>query len=356
MHALRLARPLMFDFATPSTSYSNPHNLIAAIYAPVLQNGQVIGLLGAERSHPPEDEEPYFPSWSIDLLTALARLASISIEKTALRNSLDQLQKDAEALHTQVSQKEELILLASHELKNPLTAIRGQVQVVRRRLGRTLHRSTGDTEVKHDLLKSLESVERQTYTIEHMINTLLDVSRADLNRLEFESHIVDLAQLLKRSLNDYLSLAPQHQLRLIIDGKPTPIRSSKKGTEPRLQVQADEHKLEQVITNLVGNAIRYSPTGSIVTVSLRHIDNDFVEIAVEDQGIGIPPEEQAHLTQRYYRAENARAISSKGLGLGLYLVNTLVTGHGGTLTIKSSGIPGQGSTFIVKLPSRKPTS
>lgn len=350
MHTLHLARPLMFDFSVPTNAYNNPRNLVAAIYAPVLLDGHVIGLLGAERSQPAEDKQPYFPPWGVDLLTALARLASMSIEKTALLSSANRLQQDAESLRTMLNQKEELLLLASHELKNPLTAIRGHVQIFRRRLERSSRLATGDVEVKHDLLRSLESVERQTYTIEHMINTLLDVSRSDLDRLELKVQAIDLTQLLKRTLKDYLPLAPQHKLRLFIEGKSVPIQTKKKNTDPPIHVQGDEHRLEQIIINLVSNAIKYSPVGSIVTVSLRRVDNDYVEFTVEDQGIGIPPEEQAQLTQRYYRAKNAQAINSKGLGLGLYLVNTLVASHGGSISIKSPGIPGKGSIFTVRLP------
>ena len=115
-----------------------------------------------------------------------------------------------------------------------------------------------------------------------------------------------------------------------------------------------KQQLEQILTNLVSNAIKYSPQDGPITVSIRQTNDGYVEIDVEDQGIGIPPEAQTHLTERFFRAENAMSVDSKGLGLGLYLVNALVTGHGGTLSIKSEGIAGKGSTFTVRLPIHQP--
>ena len=123
-------------------------------------------------------------------------------------------------------------------------------------------------------------------------------------------------------------------------------------SEGELPILADESLVRRMLLNLLDNAIKYSPQDGPVTVSLRYTDDDYVEIAVEDQGIGVSPEDQARLTERFFRAENAQNIDSKGLGLGLYLVNALVTKHGGSLSIKSEGISGAGSTFIIKLPYR----
>lgn len=350
LHALRLARPLMFDFVSTST-YSNPRNLCAAIYAPVILDGHIVGLLGAERHQPPQDKGLYFPQWTVDLLTALARLASMSVEKNILLTLADRSQKDLEAVRKLLNQKDEFLLLATHELKNPLTAIRGQAQVAHRRLNQTLHLHKDDPQDRHDLLRGLGSIEHQTRKIEHMINTLLEVSRADLDRLELELQDFDLTQLVRTTLREYLPLTPNYELRLFVAGEPIPVDADDIGAHASIKVRGDEKRLEQVITNLVSNAIKYSPAGSPISVSLRHLDNEYVELSVEDQGIGIPVDEQGRLTERFYRAKNARASSAQGLGLGLYLVNTLIAKHGGSLSIISEGVPGKGSTFSVKLPS-----
>jgi len=347
LQALRLKTPILVDFTT-QPARNRPHQLRAAIYAPVLLNGQVLGLLGVERHRPLGDAEMYFPQWSVDLLQALARLVSLSIEKTSLLNVSAQHQEEVEIVRKVLGQKDEFLSLAAHELKNPLTAIRGQAQLMQRRIKKALH---PDMESNHELLQGLKSIEHQTQKIVHMMNALLDVSRLDLDRLELELEEIDMIQLVKRTLEDYLPVAQNHELRLFVNGQPVPLSANSNATaqEP-MKIMGDEERLEQVLVNLISNAVKYRPQGGPVTVSLRSTDEGWLEISVEDQGIGIPPEEQAHLTDRFFRARNAQDVDAKGLGLGLYLVNALVAKHGGTLTLTSQGVPGQGSTFRIQLP------
>jgi signal transduction histidine kinase len=347
LQALHLKTPILVDFTT-QRARNRPHQLRAAIYAPVLLNGQVLALLGAERHRPLGDAAMYFPPWSVDLLQALARLVSLSIEKTSLLHVSAQHQEEVEVVRKLLSQKDDFLSLAAHELKNPLTAIRGQAQLMQRRIKRVLY---PDMESHHELLQGLTSIEHQTQKIMHMINALLDVSRLDLDRLELELQEIDLIQLVKGTLEDYSPIAQHHELRLFVNGQPVPLHANSDATpgEP-MKFLGDEERLEQVLVNLISNAVKYSPQGSPVTVSLRSTDEGWLEISVEDQGIGIPPAEQARLTERFFRAHNAQDVDAKGLGLGLYLVNALVAKHGGTLTIISQGIEGGGSTFRIQLP------
>jgi signal transduction histidine kinase len=349
LQALRLKNPLMVDFTSVPVK-SRPRNLCAAIYAPVLLNGQVLGLLGVERHRPLGDADTYFPQWSVDLLKALARLVSMSIEKTSLLNSSTRQQEEIEVVRRLLSQKEEFLSLTAHELKNPLTAIRGQAQILQRRIKRFLH---PDPETNHELIQGLKSIEHQTQKIVHMINALLDVSRLDLDRLELELQEIDVIQLVKRTLEDYLPIVQDHELRLFVNEHAVPIAEDGKAiSQGPMKIMGDEERLEQVLVNLISNAVKYSPRGGPVTVSLYSTDDGMIEIAIKDQGIGIPPEEQAHLTERFFRAQNAHNVDAKGLGLGLYLVNALIVKHGGSLTVTSEGVPGKGSTFTVKLPYR----
>jgi len=348
MRALRLRTPIIIDNASmPSRKRS--HHLSAAIYAPVLLDGHVLGLLGVERHRPLETADTYFPQWSVDLLKALARLVSMSIERVSLFDKSEQQQEEIETVRALLHQKENFLSLTAHELKNPLTAIRGQAQVLQRRIKR-LHQSA--TEGNHELLRGVRSIEHQTKKIEHMINALMDVSRLDLDRLQLELKEIDLLQLVRQTLEDYTLIARDHELRLFVNEQPVAISKdeAENTIQKPLKIKADEERLEQVLINLLSNAVKYSPNGDPVTVSLRKTNEDTIEIAIEDQGIGIPPEEQARLTERFFRAQNAQSVDAKGLGLGLYLVNTLVTKHGGSLAISSEGIPGKGSIFTVKLP------
>lgn len=348
LQAIRMMRTIKVEFSTDAQN-NNPRNLRSAIYAPVTIDSHVVGLLGVERHRSLGANETYFPQWSVDLLTALARLASMSIEKTLLHESEDRLKAEAASLQDLLKQKEEFLLLATHELKNPLTAILGQAQVLRRRLNRELHHDTDQQ--THELIRGLETIEHQTRRITHMINTFMEVSRVELDRMDLEMHEVDLLRLVRRVLKDYLPLAPKHEMFLYVNGQRIPILNDEEIALEPLLIQGDEHRLEQVINNLMSNAIKYSPEGGPVITSLRQTD-DAIELVVEDHGIGVPIEEQARLTERFYRAENAQTTTSKGLGIGLYLVNTLVKQHGGNFMVKSEGIPGKGSTFSIMLPTR----
>jgi signal transduction histidine kinase len=357
LQTLRLARPLRFDFGS-SPTLNNPRRLQAAVYAPVMLNGRAIALLGAERHRPLGEDSAYFPQWSVDLLMALARFASMSIEKNNLLLAINHQQGELETARVLLSQRDEFLSLTAHELKNPLTAIRGQAQVLRRYLRRILHPEIATSEASHDLIRGLDSIEHQSRRIEHMINTLLDVSRLDLDRLESELQKLDLVQVIRRTLAEQLPFAARnHELYLFVNEHPVPIVPVAPGSDHSahaIKIEADEQQLEQILTNLVSNAIKYSPQDGPITVSIRQTNDGYVEIDVEDQGIGIPPEAQTHLTERFFRAENAMSVDSKGLGLGLYLVNALVARHGGTLSIKSEGIAGKGSTFTVRLPTHQP--
>jgi signal transduction histidine kinase len=117
----------------------------------------------------------------------------------------------------------------------------------------------------------------------------------------------------------------------------------------------DRARLQQVISNLVQNAIKYSPLGGQVTVWLRQCnhaeDAVTIEICVEDSGIGVPKDAQLHLFERFYRAPNTEGNKARGIGLGLYLVAELLRMHHGSIRVESSGIPGEGSRFICTLPA-----
>ena len=354
LQTLKLARPILFDF-TYSPSQSNPRQLRAAIYAPVMLDGHAIALLGAERHRPLGQDPNYFPQWTTDLLAALARFASMSIEKNILLRAISRQQGELDRARQLLSQRDDFLSLTAHELKNPLTAIRGQAQVLRRYLKRILHPQIASDGSSHDLIRGLDSIEHQSRRIEHMINTLLDVNRLDLDRLESELQEIDLIQVARSTLAEQLPFAAgNHELRMFVNGKPIPIVHDSTQSDPALKIEADEQQMEQILTNLVSNAIKYSPYDGPVTVAIRQTNDGYVEIDVEDQGIGIPPEVQERLTERFYRAENAMSVDSKGLGLGLYLVNALIAKHGGALSIKSEGIPGKGSIFTVRLPINNP--
>lgn len=350
LHTLQLTQPVMIDFTENSEHYVNPHNLQAAIYAPVMMDGKIVGLLGVERERPRDELGTFFPIWSIQLLMALARLTSMALEKTTLLSAVTQSQNEANAAQKLLYQKEEFLSLAAHELKNPLTAIRGQAQVLRRRINRSLNLDLVPPEEEmSDLLKSLGSIERQTHRIEQMINTLLTASRVDLDRLELNLRPMDLVQLAKRTVEASVSQTNTAQMHFLVEGRPVQLGTDTQVSMPVISVLGDESRIEQMLANLLSNAMRYNPQGGPIIVTIQRQADNFVELSVQDSGIGIPSEALAHLTERFYRAENARRVSGQGLGLGLYLVNELARRHGGRLLIESKGIAGEGSIFRILL-------
>ncbi len=146
---------------------------------------------------------------------------------------------------------------------------------------------------------------------------------------------MDLAPLVARVAERWLAAAPDHPLELELE-------------EP-LPVLGDGDRLEQVLDNLLANAVKYSPPGSPVRLSARAQDGKIL-LAVTDRGGGIPPDEQAHLFERFYRRPEHRTSRQFGLGLGLYITRGLVAAHGGSISIDSE--VGRGSTFVVTLPRR----
>ena len=242
MRALHLKTPIVVDVAlTPAQR--RQQNICAAIYAPVLLNGQVLGLLGVERHRPLGNADTYFPQWSVDMLKALARLASMSIERTSLFSTSAHQQEEIETVRVLLRQKDDFLSLTAHELKNPLTAIRGQAQILQRRIKRS-HQFAPDTD--HELLRSLKSVEQQTQKIEHMINALMDISRLDLDRLQLELKEIDLLQLVRRTLEDYVPIASNHELRLFVNEQPVPLNEdeSEIAKQKPLKIKGDEERLE----------------------------------------------------------------------------------------------------------------
>jgi len=224
--------------------------------------------------------------------------------------------------------KTELVSFASHELRNPLTSIRGFAEM--------LH-SAGAAglpdEMQHE---SCEIILSECDRLLAMINEMLDVSRMEAGRgLDLALGPVDVPALLQRAVAAQRAYASRHELALgVADDLPA--------------VSADGDKIYQVVVNLLSNAVKYSPMGGTVTTAAsRH--GDRVRISVADQGLGIPPEMIGKLFQRYYRVETKAHSSIRGTGLGLFFVKGVVEAHGGSVWVESQY--GKGSRFVFELPA-----
>ncbi|WP_412465960.1 ATP-binding protein [Pedobacter sp. KLB.chiD] len=218
--------------------------------------------------------------------------------------------------------KNDFIGMASHELKTPLTSINGYLQL----LHYHAHLNSEDRMLA-TIEKSLNQVKRMT----RMIDGFLNVSRLESGKIAIDKQLFEITDLLKEVCEETTTLTTGYEVNLHLDGEVT--------------VYADRSKLNQVLQNLIGNAIKYSDLGSKVDIQYT-VDRDQIIISVIDQGIGIKPEHQQKLFDRYYRVENDSTIA--GFGIGLYLCAEIVTRHQGKIWVESEF--GKGSTFSFSIP------
>lgn len=226
-----------------------------------------------------------------------------------------------------IQARDMFLSLAAHELKNPLTAILGNIQLVERRLLRA-------AEPDQRLLRPSQVAHAQVRRLGHLIATLLDVSRIEAGQLTISCVPLDLCALTRQVLEAIEPTIIDHQLALELPAAP-------------LRIMGDAGRLEQVLSNLLQNAVKYSPAGGTIGVRLAR-QGDRAALAVSDQGIGIEPEALPHLFEPFYRSADAARQSVTGMGIGLYVVREIMTLHGGSVTVEST--LGQGSCFTIWLP------
>jgi len=220
--------------------------------------------------------------------------------------------------------KEDFLNMASHEFRTPLTALRLQVELLRRNL-----RQPEPSRERSD--RQLKGVEAQVDRLQVLLGTLLDVSRLSAGKFTLESAPLDLADLAAEVVQRFRPEA---------EGSGTPLRLQADSTPGHW----DRPRLDQVLTNLIGNALKYGNRHP-VEVEVRAAGQDAVML-VRDRGLGIAPEHLGRIFDRFERAPNTGAI--QGLGLGLWIARSLVEAHGGRLSVESK--VGEGSTFTVTLP------
>lgn len=239
-------------------------------------------------------------------------------------------------------QKDQFLSTASHDLRTPLTSIKGYSQILQRQFAQQLAQNT-DPKLESFLNKgsrSLEAVLRQTNRMSELINRLLEFSRIGAEKLELNySYGVDLVQYVRQVVEQQTITADEHFISL--DTPSTPLVTA-----------FDEARLEQVLNNLISNAIKYSPPGTSITIGIEQSDAPQAAaiVWVRDEGVGISPEQQAHLFERFYRVPAEQAQSPDGLGLGLYISSEIIKQHGGRIWLESAA--GKGSTFYFSLPHR----
>jgi PAS domain S-box-containing protein len=241
------------------------------------------------------------------------------------KRAVQQLAEANEQLQRANRMKAEFISTLSHELRTPLTAMLGWIQLFK------------ENPTPDDLSQGIEVVERNIRIQSQLIEDLLDMSRIEAGKIALDIQRLDLAAVVSAAIEAVQPSADVKSVRL------TSAFSSVEGV-----VMGDKNRVQQVVWNLLTNAIKFTPKGGRIHVTLERI-NSHVEIAVADSGAGIAPEFLDHVFERFSQADSSTTRTHGGLGLGLSIVKKLVELHGGTVRAKSAGRD-QGSTFIVCLP------
>ncbi|MCK8500665.1 PAS domain S-box protein [Myxococcus fulvus] len=242
----------------------------------------------------------------------------------SVARDITERQRAETALRLASEAKDAFLAAASHELRTPLAAAKGHAHLALLKLG-------GETEAGPG--KSLKIINRQIDRMAKLVEDLLDISRLQAGRLSLELERFDFSQLVHETRDRMAVLSQGHEIQV--------------ETPEHLEGIWDRGRLDQVLTNLLSNAIRYSPEGGAVLVRLTGEGSEGVHLSVKDSGVGIPKDKQALIFERFGRAHGSKY---GGLGLGLTISQGIVEQHGGRIWVESPGVPGQGSTFNVWLP------
>jgi signal transduction histidine kinase len=271
------------------------------------------------------------------LLSALVllRLAGLIRSLDRLRVAERSARADAESAHRQLTRqneelretdrlKDEFVALVSHDLRTPLTSIMGYVEL-------TLE----DERLADEHRRHLEVVNRNAERLVRLVNDLLFVARLEAGELDLHPSELDLAEIVRQSVSEAEPRAAAGGLSLSCETQPVP------------PVTGDKGRIFQLLDNLVSNAIKFTPEGGDVRVSVGPV-NGVVRLEVADTGIGIASDEQRRLFERFFRASTATERHIQGTGLGLYIACAIVEAHGGSISVESE--PGKGTAFSVDMP------
>jgi PAS domain S-box-containing protein len=285
---------------------------------PIQSKDKVLGVLGSI-SHSSRAPSPN----RVQLLTTIGHQIGIAVENARL----GQQASEVKILREVDRLRSELIANVSHELRTPL----GLIKISSSSL--LMDDAEFDRATQQ---KFLFGISEEATKLERIVEHLLDLGRIESGRLRLDKQPIDLGRLVINAINSMGALSPRH--RLVTD---LPL-------EP-LMATVDAKRVEQVLRNLLDNAIKYSPDGGTIMVQ-AYPDTVQILIAVSDEGIGIPAEEWDRIFERFHRVENEITRRMRGAGLGLAVCQGIVEAHGGRIWVESQ--PGAGSTFCLTLPLR----
>ncbi len=316
------------------------------ITVPLKTHHAVLGALSVDRTH-----QQALTQDDLDMLTTLASQVAIALDNANAYREIESLNAGLEArvrertaeletANAQLKQmdrlKSKFLAHVSHELRTPLTSIVGFADNM-------LEGLVGSLNVKQE--QYLTRIKANGTRLARMITDLLDLSRVEAGKLVLSFDHVSLQTVVTEVIEQLLPLAITKHLQIELQSP-----------DPALLVWADPDRLSQILTNLLDNAIKYTPDGGHISVDLSVVDHELARIAVRDNGQGIPPEALPKLFDPFFRVHPEERSQTKGLGLGLAIVKDLVELHGGTIAVHSTLDQGTAFTFTIPLHPQTSTS
>lgn len=305
--------------------YTDAYGTVLTGYAPIRdENGTIVAILGTDIK-----ADDFFTVTRQTLYPFLLFIGFLIIIISVLATVLIYMwEKQAEALAELDRLKSEFLSVASHQLRAPITAIRGYSSLI----------LEGDYGVPLETMKEpLGRIEESARGMTNSIEDYLNVSRIEQGRMKYEKSSFNVVEVAQKIVDELSPIASRKGLTFSL----VPF-------EEPLVVNADVGKVKQVISNLVDNAIKYTEKGGVTVTFAKKLGK--VQIIISDTGVGIAPDEINGLFEKFRRARNANKINTSGTGLGLYVAKQLVEGHSGTIRAESEG-EGKGSTFTVEFPA-----
>ena len=313
-----------------ATAWAQDHQVRSYALVPGIAANRVVCVLCAHNG-----SEPYeFHASAVRFLQGLASQTALALENASLIRELKSNNEELAAANHKLQELDKLksnfLSVATHELRTPLSVILGYNAMLEESLQDRLDESERQT-----LAESIAACKR----LIRMVNSMLDISQIESGKMQMEFVPSDLRRLVNGVAALFHQEARSRRLHLRVE---LPARS--------LRVELDAERIEQVLINLVGNALKFTPAGGSIVIRVRpHPELRQVEISVQDSGVGIAPEDQARIFDEFAQVRHAHAGSARdGSGLGLAIAKRIVEAHHGELRVTST--PGQGSTFSFTLP------
>jgi PAS domain S-box-containing protein len=326
---------------------------LMVLAAPIMHNNRLLGVMLLDRSDKMKQQvQRYeqgathslpifgFSTWDMAVVEGIGQFAGLAIEQTRWKQEAEIARTNEAFMRESNELKDEFLAITAHEFRTPLTVILTSSQMMSRQLGKA---TSIAPELKARLHESLSSIEEQTHHLTNIVNTFLEVTRLNRGQIVLAEEDIQLEDIVKEAIAHHSSTLTNHTIHCHIEPSEQPYI-----------LKGDKARLLQIFANLLQNAIKYSPFGGPITVSMGQCTDSegkgIIKVCIEDKGIGVPKEAQPHLFERFYRAPNIGGNQVRGVGLGLYLVAEFLSLHGGSIHVESDGIVGKGSRFIFTLP------